>query len=135
MSRLFRYRRSKVEQCGALLVEALVSFAILLLASVVFYGLMATTRNAEAKAHQVMAANALARQTMESYRLKSYSSLKVGSLTSNHEVKGHRGGAEGITRLTNTATVYDGPGIGVKSIVVEVSWHQGRVQLESYVTE
>ncbi len=122
------------KQNGALLVEAMVSFAIFLLASVSFYGLLANSRRAEAKASQTVAATAYARQLMESARLKGYSSLKVGTESGSRSVTTSRRGVLGKYVLKSLVTVYDGPDSGAKSVLVRVSWHQGEVSLESYVT-
>lgn len=130
----YKMKRARSSR-GILLVEALVSFSILLLASVMFYGLMASTHRAEAQAHKVMAANAYARQLMEGQRLKGFSSLTAGTTNSRRDLASDRGGRSRTTPLIAKTTVYEGPGAGVRSIVVEVSWPEGRVQLESYVTE
>jgi Tfp pilus assembly protein PilV len=120
---------------GALLVEALVSFMIFLVASIAFLGLMANSRRAETKATQMLFANSYARQLMEGQRAKSYSALKLGTVTGVKDFGVERGGVAGKTRMTHTITVTSGPETGAKSIVVSVSWNQGRVSLESYVTE
>ena len=120
---------------GVLLVEAMVSFFIFLIASIAFYGLMANTRRADMKARQVLAANAYARQLMEGQRIKGYSSLKLGTTKSSKQFLSDRDGVAGATRVDTVVTVYEGPGSGVKSIVVTVSGNQGKISLESYVTQ
>lgn len=124
----------KRRQIGALLVEAMVSFAIFLLASVSFYGLLANSRRAEAKAAETVAATAYARQLMESTRVRGYASLKVGTESASSSFATDRKGVTGQTVLKSLVTVYDGPGSGVKSILVRVAWNRGEVSLESYVT-
>jgi Tfp pilus assembly protein PilV len=143
-----RDRVSHKNRRGVLLVEALVAFALFLIASVALFGLMANTRRAESKARQSLAANAYARQLMEGCRLKGYSGLTVGTTKgtksfSTYEVdsalvKGKKVSTstlEGATKMSYTVTVYEGPGTGVRSIVVNVTWYQGFVTLESYVTQ
>lgn len=112
----------------------MVSFAIFLLASVSFYGLLANSRRAEAKAAETVAATAYARQLMESTRVKGYETLKVGTESSTSTSATSRQGVAGQTVLKSTVTVYDGPGSGVKSVLVRVAWNRGEVSLESYVT-
>lgn len=119
---------------GALLVEAMVSFALFLLASLSFYGLLANSRRAEANARQTTAATAYARQLLESASLTGYSSLKVGSVKGSRTWATSRGGVAGQTVFTSTVTVYDGPGSEVKSVLVTVSWAQGKISMETYVT-
>jgi type II secretory pathway pseudopilin PulG len=128
-------KAARDRQRGALLVEALVAFALFLMASVAFFGLLAHSRQAETKARQTLAANALARQLMEASRLKGYSGLAVGTSKGSHDVSGDRDGISTRTRMSYTVTVYDGPGSGVKSVVVKVGWNQGWETLESYVTQ
>ncbi len=120
---------------GALLVEALVSFAIFLLASIFFYGLLANSRRAEAKAAETVVATTYARELMESARVKGYGTLKVGSESGSRSFATNRQGVIGQTVLKSVVTVYDGPGSGVKSIVVNVAWSRGEVSIESYITE
>lgn len=137
-------RNTKKTPWGILLVEALVSFAICLIASIAFFGLMANTRRADAKARHVLEANAYARQLMESQRLKAYADLKVGSTTASKVMTSETVSTRGSNQVTSTSsgtlmtgdvTVYEGPGTGVRSIVVTVTWNDGKVQLECYVTQ
>ena len=120
------------------------SFAICLIASIAFFGLMANTRRADAKARHVLQANAYARQLMESQRLKAYADLKVGSSSASKVLTSETVSTRGTTKTTSTSsgttmtgevTVYEGPGTGVRSIVATVTWVGGKVQLESYVTQ
>lgn len=144
MARVAVHSREK----GVLLVEALVAFALFLLASVALFGLMANARRAETKARQSLTANSYARQLMESSRIKGYAGLKAGVTKGSknfstydsvtRKVKGKStttSQLDSTTRMSSTVTVYEGPGAGVRSIVVEVKWHQGFVKLESYVTQ
>lgn len=134
----------RFEHRGALLVEALVSFALCLLASIAFYGLMANTRRADAKARHLIEANSYARQLMESHRQKGYSNLKPGTAKSSKTMttqtvgnigKKQRTTTTSASTMLGTVTIYEGPGTGVRSIVVTVAWNDGKVQLESYVTQ
>jgi type II secretory pathway pseudopilin PulG len=120
---------------GALLIEALVSFAIFMVAALAFYGVMAHTRRADAKAREVLAANAYARQLMESQRIRGYSSLALGSSQVSKKLEVQRGGVRGELPLNGTITISNGPGSGVKTILVQVGSGQSSVTLESYVTE
>lgn len=122
----------------------MVSFSIFLLAAVAFYGLLANTRRADLKARQVLTANGYARQLMEGQRLKGYSNLKLGTTTGNRTVATERNDGvvtkksktvKGAMLMTSTVTVSEGPGTGVRSIVVLVSWKGGKVQLQTYVTQ
>ncbi len=134
-------RRAGHSQRGTLLVEALVSFSLFLLASIAFYGMMANTRRADAKARHVLEANAYARQLMESQRIKGYSNLKAGTTRGSKsfsvQALGLKGKTKtsGATNMATSITIYEGPGAGVRSILVVVSWNDGTVQLESYVTK
>lgn len=125
-------------------MEALVSFALCLIASIAFYGLMANTRRADAKARHLIEANSYARQLMESQRLKGYGNLKAGTTTASKTFSAQTASTVGkkslstttsTAKMTSKVTVYEGPGAGVRSILVTVSWQDGRVQLESYVTQ
>lgn len=122
-------------QRGTLLVEALVCFAIFLVASLVFYGLVATTHRSDAKARQILAANHYARQLLESAQAQGYSSLKVGTTTGQRDVSQIGRDTAGLTRLRSEVRVSDGPGLGVKTVLVTITWAGGRLTMESYVVE
>lgn len=111
------------------------SFSLFLIASLAFYGLMANTRRAEAKARQVLLANAYARQLMEAQHVKGYSTLKLGTTKSQMAFSSQQGGVSGQTVMDTEVTVSEGPASGLRSVVVTVAWHQGRVSLESYVSQ
>lgn len=122
----------------------MVSFSIFLLAAVIFYGLLANTRRADLQARQLLTANAYARQLMEAQRLKGYPNLKIGSTQTTRTIASERAdGARtsnsstvgGAFALTSTITVTDGPGPDVRSVLVEVAWRGGKVQLQTYVTQ
>ncbi len=118
------------------------SFSILLFASIVFYGLLANTRRADARARTLLTANSYARQLMEAQQVKTFSDLKVGTTTASKTISTDRAvGAASATNkgsmlLTSQVIIADGPGTGVRSIVVLVTWTGGgRIQLETYVTQ
>ena len=119
---------------GILLIEAMVSFTLFMLTSIFFYGLLANSRAAQAKAEQTIEATAYARDLMEGARLKGYSSLSLGSQTGSRKLATSRRGVTGQTVLTSQTTVANGPVSDSKSILVTVSWNQGRVSMETYVT-
>lgn len=116
-------------------MEAMVSFAIFLIASLAFYGLMANTRRADAKAREVLATNAYARQLIESQRVKGYASLKTGTSTGSKDLALGRDRVKGSLRMTTTITISEGPGTGVRTISVQVRSNQSSVTLETYVTQ
>ena len=128
-------RRRKNGAKGALLIEALVSFAIFLIASLAFYGMLANTRRADAKARHVLAANAYARQLMETQRSRGYASLALGTTRGSKQLTVERDGVKGSLNMASSVTISIGPGVGVKTILVQVTSTLSSVTLESYVTD
>ncbi len=132
-------RPSHRNQAGTLLIEAMVSFLIFLLAAMVFYSLLATSRRAESKSRETVAAVALAREVLEGAQGLGYDALPLGEekgellLASERDGPTRRSGVTGQTRLVYTRVVRQVPGRMVKSVVTTVTWHNGRVEIEGYV--
>lgn len=115
-------------------MEAMVAFTLFLMTSIFFYGLLANSRAAQAKAEQTFEATAYARELMEGARQKGYSSLALGSQSGSRTLATSRRGVSGQTVLNSLTTVSSGPVSDSKSILVTVSWNQGRISMETYVT-
>ncbi len=117
-----------------MLVEALVSFMLFLLASFAIYGLLANSRRAELKAGQTLAATGLARELLEGYRLNGYSALKTGVERGSRSFATSRKDVDGVSTLDYSVEVTEGLGGKYKSIYAVVTWKDGRIDMESYVT-
>lgn len=118
-----------------LMVEALVAFALFLVAAISFYGLIANVHKAEAKARQTVAATAYAREILEINRALGFTELKLGKSSGDVSLSALRGGNRSKIEMDYTVEVTNGPESGIKSILVEVSWYDGQVSLEGYVGE
>ena len=118
-----------------LMVEALVAFALFLVAAISFYGLIANVHKAEAKARQTVAATAYAREMLEINRAVGYTDLKLGKQTGQVSLAALRGDNRSKIEMNYVVEVRNGPESGIKSIFVQVNWHNGRVSLEGYVGE
>lgn len=118
---------------GALLIEALITFTLFLMASLALYGLLAQARRAESKASQILLANSLARGLMEQVRAKGYDNLKLGSTQHELFTDLKRDGLPMAGRVKAIVTVSPGPRLGVLSLVVETNLGLAHVKLESYL--
>lgn len=117
------------------MVEALVAFALFLVAAISFYGLIANVHKAEAKARQTVAATAYAREILEINRAQGFKELKLGKQMGEVSLSALRGDNRSKMDMDYLVEVTNGPESGIKSILVRVSWYDGRVVLEGYVGE
>lgn len=120
---------------GALLVEALVSFMIFLVATMSLYGLLATARRSEARARQLTAASQLGRELLERYRSRAFAEVIPGTEKGRVRLETRRDNLSGLLVLDYQVQVSSGPG-SLKSVVVTIWWTQepaGKVEMESYV--
>lgn len=120
---------------GALLVEALVSFLIFLVATMSLYGLLATARRSQARARQLTAASQLGRELLERYRARSFADITPGLEKGRVRLETRRDNLPGVLVLDYQVEVSSGPG-NLKSVMATVWWTQepaGKVEMESYV--
>ena len=123
------------DQRGALLVEALISFALFFVFSLTTYGLMANSRRGEAKARQQLIATSFAREKMEELRGQGFQSLAYGTNKGQDSVVGQRDDISQRRELTYVTQVNKGPLPTLKHLVVTVYWDSNELSLESYLGE
>lgn len=128
-----RHRRRHL--MGGLLIEALVSFMLFLIASLSLYALLATSHRASGRARQTVAATSLARDLLEQARARGYDRLKLGEESGRTRLQSQRGHLPGGLILSWKVSVTSAPD-DLKSILVSVTWVQepvATVELETYV--
>lgn len=117
---------------GVLLIEALVSFGLMLVVALTALGLQAHARKARVKARSVIAATSIARSVMERCRAQGYDALSYGETKSTEVVSLQREGMESKQTFQVIRSVNTAPIDGLKSVVVTVRWESGKVDLEGY---
>jgi hypothetical protein len=116
-------------------MEALVSFALFLLVTLFFYGMMANSRRAETKARETHLATAYARELLEQRIRRGFAALTIGTETGSSDLATTRAGVKGVSQLRHRVVTRAGPNANSRSVLVTVLWHDGSVEMEGYVAK
>lgn len=118
---------------GALLIEALVSFGLMFVFAITAFGLQAHARKARAKGRSIIAATCLARGVLDEARVQGYDQLAYGEIIRTERVEVEREGIKVGQQFEVVRQIRTGPSTDIKSVMVEVKWNSGEVNLEGYI--